>query len=64
MLFYLVGPWYVTGMSWKESYLALGVAAVWALYGAWYFRRSSKAKGRTALVGEKPQPALTEAPVS
>jgi len=29
MLFYLVGPFSVAGMSWKEPYIALGVAAVW-----------------------------------
>ena len=24
MLFYLIGPFMVTGMSWKEPYIALG----------------------------------------
>ncbi len=54
MLFYLVGPipGIVEGMSWKESYLALAVAAVWGIYGYWYFVSSSKAKGRTTLVGK------------
>ena len=54
MLFYLVGPipGIVEGMSWKESYLALAVAAVWGIYGWWYFVSSSKAKGRTTLVGK------------
>jgi basic amino acid/polyamine antiporter, APA family len=59
MLFYLIGPWFVTGMSWKESYLALGVAAVWGIYGVWYFRSTSRTKGRTTLVGEKPEATLT-----
>jgi hypothetical protein len=46
MLFYLIGPFAVAGMSWKESYIALGVAAVWGLYGGWYFLRSSRKQGR------------------
>jgi len=52
MLFYLIGPLpgVVTGMSWKEPYLALGVAAVWGIYGWWYFKVSSKAKGRGTFV--------------
>lgn len=54
MLFYLVGPFSVAGMSWKEPYVALGVAFVWGLYGAWYFVQSSKRKGRTILLSEKP----------
>ncbi|HKI36331.1 MAG TPA: hypothetical protein VKA46_31025, partial [Gemmataceae bacterium] len=64
MLFYLIGPipGVVTGMSWKESYLALGIAVVWGIYGAWYFYSSSKSKGRTTLVGLKPEAALTGAP--
>jgi amino acid transporter len=49
MLFYLVGPFAVSGMSMLEPYIALGVAAVWGLYGAWYFLRSSKSKGRSVL---------------
>lgn len=54
MLFYLIGPFSISGMSWKEPYLALGVALVWGLYGAWYFVRSSKAKGREILLSQKP----------
>jgi APA family basic amino acid/polyamine antiporter len=50
MLFYLVGPFTVSGMSVKEPYIALGVVALWGLYGAYYFARSSKAKGKTILV--------------
>src|SRR5205807_26122 len=52
MLFYLVGPWgLVEGMSWKETYGALAIAAVWGIYGWWYFVSSSKAKGRSTLIG-------------
>jgi amino acid transporter len=46
MLFYLIGPLFVPGMSAKESYIALGVAAVWGVYGLFYFSRASKKKGK------------------
>jgi len=36
-----------------EPFTALGVAAVWAIYGGIYFMSSSKKKGRTTLVGAK-----------
>jgi amino acid transporter len=54
MLFYLVGPFSVSGMSWHEPYIALVVVALWGLYGAFYFMKSSKAKGREALLTSKP----------
>jgi basic amino acid/polyamine antiporter, APA family len=57
MLFYLVGPFMVSGMSWKEPYIALGVVALWGGYGALYFLRSSKAKSKSILV-EKPAPSI------
>ncbi len=44
MLFYLVGPFAVTGMSVKEPYIALGIVALWGIYGAFYFAKSSKTK--------------------
>jgi APA family basic amino acid/polyamine antiporter len=50
MIFYLIGPFVVAGMSWKESYLALAVAAVWGIYGAIYFTVGSKKKGRSILL--------------
>ena len=53
MLFYLVGPFAVTGMSIKEPYIALGIVALWGIYGAVYFAKSSKTKER---------PVFTEAP--
>jgi APA family basic amino acid/polyamine antiporter len=46
MLFYLVGPFTVAGMSWKEPYIALVVCALWGIYGAVYFFKTSKAKGK------------------
>jgi basic amino acid/polyamine antiporter, APA family len=50
MLFYLVGPFSVAGMSWKEPYVALGIAGVWGLYGAFHFVTSSKKKDKAVLV--------------
>jgi amino acid transporter len=54
MLFYLVGPFTVAGMSWKEPYIALGVCGVWGIYGAIYFMKSSKVKGREVVLTSKP----------
>jgi APA family basic amino acid/polyamine antiporter len=54
MLFYLVGPFTVAGMSWKEPYIALGVCAIWGIYGAFYFLKSSKAKGKEVVLTNKP----------
>jgi APA family basic amino acid/polyamine antiporter len=53
MLFYIVGPFMVAGMSKVEPFVALGVAAVWGVYGAWYFLAASKKKGRATLIGAK-----------
>lgn len=50
MLFYLVGPFTVAGMSVKEPYIALGVVALWGLYGGWYFLRASRRKGKPVFV--------------
>jgi hypothetical protein len=36
-----------------EPLLALGIAAVWGVYGGIYFMSSSKKKGRTTLIGER-----------
>ncbi len=41
-------------MSWHESYIALGVVAVWGIYGLIYFRSSSKSKGKEILLTAKP----------
>jgi basic amino acid/polyamine antiporter, APA family len=54
MLFYLIGPFSIAGMSWHESYIALGVAFLWGLYGVFYFASSSKAKGKAMILTEKP----------
>jgi len=49
MGFYLVGPFMGYGTK-AEPYTALGVAAVWGIYGAIYFTMSSKKRGKTTLV--------------
>ena len=49
MAFYLIGPFMGYGTP-KEPLLALGIAAVWAIYGGIYFVTSSKRLGRTTLV--------------
>jgi len=56
MVFYLIGPFMGFGTK-MEPLLALGIAAVWAIYGAIYFVRSSKQKGRTTLVNRRFQTA-------
>jgi basic amino acid/polyamine antiporter, APA family len=53
MLFYLVGPFTVSGMSVKEPYIALAICFAWGLYGAYYFVAASKKKGKAVYV-EKP----------
>jgi amino acid transporter len=60
MLFYLVGPFVVSGMSWKEPYIALAVCGGWGAYGAVYFVRRSKAKGK-AVYAQPPAAASSTA---
>jgi len=52
MAFYLIGPFMGYGAK-KEPLLALGIAAVWGIYGGIYFLRSSKKSGRTTLIQER-----------
>jgi len=59
MLFYLIGPFSVSGMTWHEPYIALGVALLWGLYGAIYFTLGSKKKGKTALLTREQATAAT-----
>jgi basic amino acid/polyamine antiporter, APA family len=49
MAFYLIGPFMGYGTK-MEPLFALGIAAVWGIYGGIYFMSSSKKKGRTTLV--------------
>lgn len=53
MAFYLIGPFMGYGSK-REAFLALGVAAVWAIYGGIYFVRASKRTGRTTIVQTRP----------
>jgi len=50
MLFFLVGPFAVAGMSAKEPFWALGICVAWGVYGAIYFVKASKAKGKAILL--------------
>jgi APA family basic amino acid/polyamine antiporter len=52
MSFYVVGPFMGYGTK-AEPLIALGVAAVWGIYGGIYFVRSSTAKKRTTLVTKR-----------
>jgi amino acid transporter len=49
MAFYLIGPFLGIGTK-MEPLLALGIAAVWGLYGGFYFLSSGKATGKTPLM--------------
>ena len=52
MGFYVAGPFFSLGTK-MEPLTALGISAVWGLYGAIYFMRSSKAKGKSVLLESK-----------
>ena len=54
MMFYLIGPFLGIGTA-KEPLGAIGIAFVWGLYGAVYFMKSSKAKGKAVLLTNKAQ---------
>jgi amino acid transporter len=57
MLFYLIGPFSVPGMSVKEPFFALGFAALWGIIGAIYFVIGSKKAGKEMLLTSKPAPS-------
>ncbi|MGA2352695.1 MAG: APC family permease [Terracidiphilus sp.] len=52
MAFYLISPVFGLG-TFKEPLLAIGISAVWGIYGAIYFLRSSKSKGKEILLTAK-----------
>lgn len=49
MSFYLIGPFMGYGTK-MEPYMALGIAACWAIYGGIYFSLNSKKTGKTTMV--------------
>ncbi|HVN27588.1 MAG TPA: APC family permease [Candidatus Binataceae bacterium] len=56
MAFYIIGPLEGLG-SWKEPIIAVVLSVVWGAYGAAYFARNSKRRGRTATLTPQQRPA-------
>jgi amino acid transporter len=54
MVFYLIGYKFVAGMSPTEPRIALGVAAVWGIYGLIYLSANSRKHGKDVLLKAKP----------
>ena len=52
MGFYVAGPFFNLGTK-MEPLTALGIAGIWGIYGAIYFLRSSRAKGKTVMLASK-----------
>ena len=52
MGFYVAGPFFNLGTK-MEPLSALGISALWGIYGAIYFIRSSMAKGKAVLLTTK-----------
>jgi hypothetical protein len=52
MCAYIVFPFIGIGTK-MEPLLALGIAAVWAAYGGYYFLTAGKATGKTILIQDK-----------
>jgi APA family basic amino acid/polyamine antiporter len=53
MAFYIIGP--IEGLgSVKEPLMAVGIAAIWGIYGAIYFVRNSKKRGKETMLVSKP----------
>ncbi len=50
MMFYIIGPRFVAGMSPREPLIALGAVAVWAIYGLIHFVIGSKKKEKPVFV--------------
>ncbi len=53
LAFYIIGPLEGLG-SWKEPIFAVALSAIWGLYGAIYFMRNSKKKGKSTILVAKP----------
>jgi amino acid transporter len=52
MAYYLAAPAFNLGTA-KEPLTALAIAAVWGIYGAIYFLRNSKTKGKSVLLSSR-----------
>jgi amino acid transporter len=52
MAFYVAGPFFNLGTK-MEPLTALGISGLWGIYGAIYFLRSSKSKGKSVLLASK-----------
>ncbi|HUX46138.1 MAG TPA: APC family permease [Terracidiphilus sp.] len=50
--YYVISPLFRLG-TYKEPLLALGISGAWGIYGAIYFLRTSKAKGKAILLESK-----------
>jgi hypothetical protein len=50
MCFYIIAPFSVAGMSYKEPFIALGVVLIWGIYGAIFFIGRSKKTGKEILL--------------
>ncbi|HZP46712.1 MAG TPA: APC family permease [Candidatus Binataceae bacterium] len=53
LAFYVIGPMEGLG-SVKEPLLALGISVLWGIYGAIYFTRASRKKGKSTMLVAKP----------
>ena len=52
MAFYVIAPAFGLG-TFKEPLLALGISAIWGVYGAIYFLKASRAKGKSVLLASR-----------
>ena len=53
MAFYIIGP--ILGLgSVKEPLMAVGISIVWGIYGAIYFSRNSRKRGKETILAAKP----------
>lgn len=59
MLFYLIGPFSVAGMSWSEPYCALAAVALWGIWGAIYFIVRSRKRCKPAFLTAPPTASVT-----
>lgn len=53
LAFYIIGPLEGIG-SWKEPIIAVALSVVWGVYGAIYFMRNSKRRGKDTILIAKP----------